>query len=197
MAYYTRSTDNGVNWETETCISQLAGVYFPTVTASGSNVHAVWYRILTISNIEIYYNHSVNAGVNWGDDVRLTNNDGYALQPSIAASDTMVHVVWADQRDGNYEIYYKRNPTGNPAVEETFTNTKQKLIEKYNVFPNPFVSSARVVGHDTEDFMMYDVSGKCMGMYKGNHIGIDLPPGVYFIKSVSKNSFFTQTIKVQ
>jgi len=197
VIYYRRSTDNGVNWETEACISQFASAYFPVVTASGFNVHAVWYRILDVSNTEIYYNRSVNAGVNWGDDIRLTNNDGYSSQPSIAVSDTIVHVVWRDNRDGNYEIYYKRNPTGNSAVEETFTHTKQKLIEKYNVFPNPFVSSARVVGHGTEDFMIYDVSGKLMGKYKGNQIGIDLPPGVYFIKSLSKNSFFTQTIKVK
>jgi hypothetical protein len=44
--------------------------------------------------------------------------------------------------------------------------------------------------------MVYDVSGKLMGIYKGNQVAIDLPQGVYFIKSTLKNSFFTQIVKV-
>jgi hypothetical protein len=123
VIYYKHSTNNGLNWEPEACISQLSSAYFPVVTASGSNVHAGWYNILDMSNTEIYYNCSVDAGENWGDEIRLTDCGWYSQKPSIAVSDTTVHVVWNDNRDGNYEIYYKHNPTGNSAVEEAFTDT--------------------------------------------------------------------------
>jgi len=65
-------------------------------------------------NGEIYYKRSTDAGLNWEADTRLTNNSANSWYPCISVSDSVVHVVWYDDRDGNNEIYYKRNPTGNP-----------------------------------------------------------------------------------
>jgi hypothetical protein len=48
--------------------------------------------------------------------------------------------------------------------------------------PNPFVSFAAVPGHETESFELYDISGRKIGTYKGDRIGHDLGPGVYFLK---------------
>ncbi|MBK7159928.1 MAG: hypothetical protein IPH77_15705 [Ignavibacteria bacterium] len=49
----------------------------------------------------------------WIADTQLTVN--FASQnPSVSVSGTAVYVVWKDYRDGNWEIYSKRNPTGNP-----------------------------------------------------------------------------------
>jgi len=33
-----------------------------------------------------------------------------------------VHIVWRDERDGNYEIYYNRNPTGNVTDDSCYAN---------------------------------------------------------------------------
>ncbi|GAG64604.1 unnamed protein product, partial [marine sediment metagenome] len=197
VIYYKRSTDNGVNWETEACISQFSSAYFPIVTASGFNVHAVWYRILGLSNNEIYYNCSVNAGVNWGDDFRLTNNDGHSSHPSIAVSDTTVHVIWADDRDGNYEIYYKRNSTGNPGIEETPIVREPESKVRLDIYPNPFVSYARILGHEDDDFMLYDILGRLLEIYKGEQIGADLSPGVYFIEGFSEGFAPVRIVKVK
>ncbi|TSA28303.1 MAG: hypothetical protein D4R67_04145 [Bacteroidetes bacterium] len=55
----------------------------------------------------------------WEHDVRLTidpsSSQNYS-QHGIASSGDSVHVVWYDDRDGNWEIYYKRNPTGGFSV---------------------------------------------------------------------------------
>ena len=75
-------------------------------------MHVVWYDNRDGNN-EIYYKRSTDAGINWGADTRLTNNTAYSEYPSVAVSGSVVHVVWNDYRDGNSEIYYKRNPTGN------------------------------------------------------------------------------------
>ena len=31
---------------------------------------------------------------------------------NIAAAGNVVHVVWTDERDGNWEVYYKRSTDG-------------------------------------------------------------------------------------
>jgi hypothetical protein len=63
-------------------------------------------------NREIYYKRSTNGGTSWRSDTRLTNNSAVSHFPSIAASRSVVHVVWEEYRDGNAEIYYKRSPDG-------------------------------------------------------------------------------------
>jgi hypothetical protein len=57
----------------------------------------------------------------WESDQRLTFDDSVSCVSTnwcVAASGETVHVVWKDQRDGNSEIYYKRNPTGNQGIKE-------------------------------------------------------------------------------
>src|SRR3990172_5383712 len=54
----------------------------------------------------------LNCFAQWQADVRLTNNTAasytsYNNAWCIASSGSVVHVVWYDNRDGDYEIYYK------------------------------------------------------------------------------------------
>ncbi|MCX6286643.1 MAG: hypothetical protein NTY96_05970 [Bacteroidetes bacterium] len=45
------------------------------VAATGSDVHVVWYDYRNDLGMgEIYYKKSADGGVNWGSDIRLTNN---------------------------------------------------------------------------------------------------------------------------
>jgi len=107
--YYKRSTDAGLSWEAEI---QLTAYYvqssFASVAVSGTVVHVVWedYRN---GRLEIYYKRSTNSGVNWGEDVRLTDNFDYAYYPSVAVSGAVVHVVWHAQHQGHDVIYYKHS----------------------------------------------------------------------------------------
>ncbi|MCX6162719.1 MAG: T9SS type A sorting domain-containing protein [Ignavibacteriae bacterium] len=107
--YYKRSTDGGLSWEAEI---QLTAYYTlsssASVAVSGTVVHVVWedYRN---GRLEIYYKHSTNSGVNWEQDVRLTDDFDYAYYPSVAVSGAVVHVVWHAQHQGHDVIYYKRS----------------------------------------------------------------------------------------
>ncbi|NTV04833.1 hypothetical protein HGA89_08020, partial [bacterium] len=48
-----------------------------------------------------------DAGLAWGPDQRLTEALDYSVNPSVVvAPDGIVHVVWADRRWGNHEIYH-------------------------------------------------------------------------------------------
>jgi hypothetical protein len=49
-----------------------------------------------------------------------------------------VHTVWYDERDGNNEIYYKRDPSGNPTGIQ---NISAEIPSAYSLgqnYPNPF-----------------------------------------------------------
>jgi hypothetical protein len=51
----------------------------------------------------------------------------------------------------------------------------------FSVSPNPFTSFASVPGHEGELFVFYDVSGRKVGIYKGDRVGEGLSAGVYFV----------------
>jgi hypothetical protein len=118
MIYYTRSLDNGTNWETEVPLAESLSSWYPSVAVAGSHVHAVWPDNRNGDISEIYYKGSLDDGANWDPDVRLTDNPSESREPSVAVSGTHVHVVWHDDRDQNWEIYYKRGAMGSEGAEE-------------------------------------------------------------------------------
>jgi hypothetical protein len=108
----------------------------------------------------------------------------------------MVHVVWTDGRVRNPEIYYKRNPTGNSGTE-TGEERDQRLGVSIKATPNPFSSFATVPGYETERFALYDIAGRRVGTYKGERIGMDLRPGVYFIRALEGKAGLARIVKIR
>jgi len=145
--YYKRSTNNGSTWGSD--IRLTDDFYFstlPAVAVSGSNVHIVWMdaRAVTNNRWEIYYKCSTDGGTTWGTDTRLTDNDSASYNPSVAVSGTNIHVIWRDRRDGNTEIYYKRNPTGNVGTDEKDVRWKME-DKRLRAEPNPFSDKVSIV----------------------------------------------------
>ncbi len=199
--YYKRSLDEGTSWGLDTRLTDNPGwSERPSVTTSNSNVHVVWYDNRD-ENLEIYYKQSTDQGTTWRIDTRLTNDSLNSGRPSVAVSDIKVHVVWCDDRDGNAEIYYKRNPTGNAVQEETKNPKMENRNLKLTIYPNPFTTSTtitlpRVSEHQNTrvsviELNIYDVSGRLVKLVplSTNHLslGIDLLPGIYFLKVDGKN----------
>ena len=116
--YYTRSLDNGGSWGAEVPLAGAFASWYPAVAAAGSHVYAVWPDNRNGDVSEIYYKESLDDGSSWGPDVRLTDNPSESREPSVAASGSYVHVVWHDDRDQNWEIYYKRGATPSAGTGE-------------------------------------------------------------------------------
>lgn len=116
--YYKRSSDEGISWGADTRLTDSAGGSFhPSITASGPIVHVAWWDE-RFGATEVFHKISIDGGASWSPDTRLTFSGGESAHPSIAMSGQAVHVFWQDQRDGNWEVYYKRNPTGSPAAPD-------------------------------------------------------------------------------
>lgn len=145
--YFKRSTDGGTSWGTDTRLTNNIEISdYPSIAISGSEASIVWHDNRD-GNQEIYYNKTTDGGISWGAEIRLTNNIANSSIPTVAVTGSQVHCVWQDNRDGNYEIYYKRtipvpvtpllispanNSTGN-LLSLNLVWTKTQYSTKYRV----------------------------------------------------------------
>ena len=194
--FYKHSTDEGITWGQDTCLTFYEDSSFlPSVAASGSVVHIVWAHEFPL-NREIFYKRSTDNGLTWDSDIRLTNATAESWLPSATISDTILHVVWRDERDGNTEIYYKRNTNANiSAVEDDQTYIPRHFSLEQN-YPNPFNPSTTIswqlpeasnvtlkifnsLGREVETLVNEE---KPAGTYELTWNAANLPSGVYFYR---------------
>ncbi len=193
---YKKSTNSGITWSRDTLIAGNPGGSFnPNVSASGQNVHVVWMDNRQ-GNSEIYYIHSTNSGTSWTPDIRLTNHLYTSKDASVSNSNTAVHVAWADTFEGNFEIYYKRNPTGNSGIEDN-KRVEGPRVQGFKITPNPYTTFASIPGHEAERFSLYDISGRKVGTYPGIRIGMGLKAGVYFLRPEVKDGKPLRIVKLR
>jgi hypothetical protein len=194
--YYKRSTNGGVSWGADTRLTNNSFSSFdPSIAVSGSKIHVAWVDWRD-GNREIYYKYSTDGGLVWSADTRLTNNPGNSWNPSISLSALDVNVVWSDDRDGNFEIYYKNNADDNVTGLETFNS---ELPQEYSLeqnYPNPFNPTTSIqyqVSSNTQvSLKVYDVLGnevatlvdeyKPVGNYEVIFNATGLSSGIYFYK---------------
>ena len=202
-----RSTNSGSSWYAEVRLTSHSSNQFkPNVTIDGTNIHAVWED--DRDSTEIYYIRGINNGTVWQTIQRLTDNSFSSVKPSVMASGQKVHVCWADRRTGNYDIYYKRNPTGNTiGISKINTEIPEKYL-LYQNYPNPFNPDTKisfsVPKTNYVTLIIYNSIGKEIetlvnkkldaGNYDINFNASNLPSGVYFYRLISGS--FSQTKKM-
>lgn len=81
----------------------------PSVTQTRDGMlWVVWASDREEYQYELYYKNSSDNGASWSPFVRLTTNSSIDEMPSVTQTcDGMLWVVWASQRTGNSEIFYK------------------------------------------------------------------------------------------
>jgi hypothetical protein len=206
--YYKRSQDGGINWGADNRLTSNTAIsQFASVASSGSVVHVVW-RDDRDGNGEIYYKRSQDGGINWGADNRLTSNTAISQFASVSVSSSGVHVVWEEARDGNQEIYYKRDPSGNVTGIENIGSEMPKQFFLSQNYPNPFnpstVISYQLPATSMVSLKIYDIIGKevstlvneekLAGSYEIEFGAQGLPSGIYLYKLQAGN--FVQTKKM-
>ncbi len=219
---YLRSSDAGETWNQY--FFKGAGASwrlwdFPDVVedTSTGEVHLVWeWNETSAEKGEIMYNHSVDNGLTWGSDERLTYDDSISTRPSINCGS--VHLIWSDTRDGNYEIYYKKKIIVGIEEEEIAAQTLKTENGKLEVYPNPFQEKIQIrymmqdTGCRIQNFSLkiYDASGRLVKDFSHSthyaprpaHIswdgvdekGVRVSEGVYFVVINNGNYYLKRKI---
>ncbi len=65
-----------------------------------------------------------------------------------------------------------------------------------SAWPNPFVAYCRIVGHERDEFSIFDHSGRQVGVARGDKIGAGLPAGVYFLRMAQAQAQAQATVRV-
>ncbi len=206
--YYKFSVNGGASFSADQRLTSANGnSWYPSIASYDSFIHICWQDSRDGNN-EIYYKISTDRGIVWSADLRLTNDAAASSYPSINISGSAVNIVWNDNRDGNTEIYYKKNPNGNPigiTPVSTIVPADYSLGQNY---PNPFNPVTNItIQLPNSGFVklsVFDVTGKEValpvnkvlgaGTYKIDFDASGLPSGVYFYRLSSPG--FTQTQKM-
>ncbi|MGC9397433.1 MAG: exo-alpha-sialidase [Anaerolineae bacterium] len=109
--YYSRSTDDGQTWSTEIRVSDFytGSQNSPAIAALGDAVCIVWADGRVAYNRDVYVDCSADGGLTWGTDTRINDDVGTFSHygPDIAlGTGALPHVVWYDNRNANWDIYY-------------------------------------------------------------------------------------------
>lgn len=117
--YFNRSLDKGVTWlfndvrlDTE---RQFGTAFTPAIACHGDAVYVTWSdRRQGLVYDDIYFNRSLDRGSTWLPvAVRINTGNSFSqseqLEPSIAATEQTVCVIWQDYRNHDPEIYANRS----------------------------------------------------------------------------------------
>lgn len=107
-----RSLDGGVTWGPELRLSRRSlPAGNPAVAAAGGAVYAAWHG-LRDGSLGILFRRSLDRGATWSREAALAFPPTGAANPAIAAAAGRLHVVWADRRHGQAEVYTRRSTDG-------------------------------------------------------------------------------------
>ena len=107
--YYKNSQNKGATWNGNIKITNTPeDEYSPNIASNGSNIYIVWEKEYGVDSVDIFFTRSTNNGTTWSPPEQLTTS-GEAMRPAICAAGNHVYIVWADERDGNFEIYFKHS----------------------------------------------------------------------------------------
>jgi hypothetical protein len=90
----------------------------------GGHAYAVWQDARN-GNHDIYFSYRP-AGGDWGPDIKVNDEPGVVgqISPAIAVgSSGNAYAVWADSRNGDYDIYFSYRPAEGVALMPTATPT--------------------------------------------------------------------------
>lgn len=128
------SSDEGQNWDEidpTGNISAPPGVFvpkFPLLSVNSTDIVCTF-----IEDKNLYLMKSSDLGVNWSDPVRINNADFTVVEEYHYADmpDTK-HIIWTDNRNGNYDIYSKLLFSFPPSPPTITGPTNGKINTEYN-----------------------------------------------------------------
>jgi hypothetical protein len=100
---------NGSEWQPTRMLTAdiwSEGPHNPSIALNGDEVHVVWQDSRG-GDVDILYRHF--DGFTWEPEVEISADIGSEMQwnPDLGVDGDEIHVVWQDERDGDWDIYYR------------------------------------------------------------------------------------------
>jgi len=215
--------DNGHN-TTNIHIHDMNGNGYPEVIESGGNETHIWEvqpvkldfpnggELLYADSLCVIQWHnedpfradsfslffSADSGLTYSPiALRIPGTDSTYLWtvPDTVSSRCFI-MLWAYQNAIGWD--FSDGPfTIQPASGVEVLPSHASRLTPYVVSPNPFLSHATIPGHEAERFALYDVSGRKVGVYKGDKIGFGLSAGIYFLRPEGQNAKLLRIVKLR
>ena len=203
--YMKRTTNGGATWDT---LNYGSCAYGFLRFRSPNYAWRSWHIYVPGGPYYSGVQKTTNRGVSWsyiwsGDPEALTIPDtlnGWVLNYLDTLFDThdagsswswqvfpgryFKDVFFVDSLNGwlvGYDGLILHTTDGGSGVE-VFPSHESR-VTAYGVSPNPFTTFSSVLGHSSDRFSLYDISGRRVGVYKGDRIGEGLRAGVYFVRA--------------
>jgi hypothetical protein len=109
----------------------------PRLGVDGDNLYIVWHDDRNGEGRDIYLTYSANGGRDWLVEPQRLDSDGAgffnSLNAEVAVEGPVAHVVWQDERDAGYDVYYRKVNAG------TLGPAEQRLETDPAGFANSFL----------------------------------------------------------
>lgn len=106
--FAVHSGDRGASWDPPVQLTDTPGSSdHGSIIGGGRSAFLAWHDSRS-GTLEIRYSHSVDEGVTWIPDEKVSTAAAEASTPLLSLTDSFVHAVWLDKRTGPYQIMYRR-----------------------------------------------------------------------------------------
>ncbi len=196
---YIRSLDRGLTWSMPIKLNTIRVGYAPALRASiDGRVSCVW-SVFSDPLRRINGARSTDIGRTWSAPEPISALSEFAVEPKLAVRSDTAFVVWEDNRDGNWEIYFaKKVLTGAGLAEESSTPhaVRPVLTVEPSLFRGFTVLRVAAGTPRSSSLAIYDASGRkirtiALGCEPSgspvvwdsrDDAGRPVPAGIYFVR---------------
>ena len=114
------SDDDGATWAEPIRLTTSPNASdHGSIIGAGAAAFLVWHDDRDPANREIYYRRTPNGGLTWDAEEHVSSGAaGDSTTPLNAVTPGYAHVIWIDNRGGNYQLYYRRRALDSAPVAD-------------------------------------------------------------------------------
>jgi len=202
--YFSMSTDGGQSFGPDLMVGEDLFSRNAKVVSSSQLLVISWEGMSSAQGYGIWAVTSYGGDVGFSSPVAVTDVFNYrASYPSISLDKNQnVYIIWADERQGNKDIYFSKAATVTGVWEDNTLRTSNNYLLFQN-YPNPFNPSTKISYSIPKScfvtLTVYDILGKKIqtlvsefqnaNIYSVNFDASKLSSGIYFYKLQAGDGF--------